>query len=107
MIQSSSSGPYYEFIYENNSFFREAALRPAGGSMIAEIFDVGTRGTANGIFNWGVYLGIGLTFTLGNYVAPANILTEQGWRSAFVIGSMPGLLIAALMACLSDPRSKR
>ena len=43
-------------------------MRPAGGSLIAEIFDVETRGKANGIFNWGVYFGIGLTFTLGNYV---------------------------------------
>ena len=54
--------------------------------MLAEIFDLETRGKANGVFNWGVYFGIGLTFTLGNYIAPANILTEQGWRSAFVIG---------------------
>ena len=53
-------------------------MRPAGGSLIAEIFDVETRGKANGIFNWGVYFGIGLTFTLGNYVFQQKIFNAAG-----------------------------
>ena len=32
----------------------EAALRPAGGSLIAELFPPDQRGIANGIFSWGV-----------------------------------------------------
>jgi hypothetical protein len=34
--------------------------------VIAELFDASTRGVANGIFSWGVYIGYGLTFTLVN-----------------------------------------
>ena len=33
---------------------REAALRPAGGSLIAEMCPPEQRGIANGIFSWGV-----------------------------------------------------
>ena len=57
----------------NGSIFREAALRPAAGSMIPEIFESSIRGTANGIFSWGIYWGYGLTFTLGNYLAPLDL----------------------------------
>ena len=32
----------------------EAAIRPAGGSLIAELFQSKQRGIANGIFSWGV-----------------------------------------------------
>ena len=53
--------------------YREAALRPAAGSMIPEIFESSIRGTANGIFSWGIYWGYGMTFTLGNYLAPLDL----------------------------------
>lgn len=84
----------------------EAALRPATSSLFMELFDQSTRGQANGIFSWGIYIGYGLTFTLGNYVAPADIL-GYGWRSAFVIGCSPGVIIAIFMYFLKDPRSER
>ena len=60
------------YIY-NNQFYSEAALRPAAGSMIPEIFKPSIRGTANGIFSWGIYWGYGLTFVLGNYLAPLDL----------------------------------
>ena len=68
------------FIFDSNTKneltrrFREAALRPAAGSMIPEIFESSIRGTANGIFSWGIYWGYGMTFTLGNYLAPLDLL---------------------------------
>ena len=71
--------------------------------MIAEMFDVSTRGVANGIFSWGVYIGYGLCFTLGNYVGPADIL-GYGWRSAFVVGCAPGIVVAVLLFFVADPR---
>jgi MFS family permease len=71
--------------------------------VIAELFDTSTRGVANGFFSWGVYIGYGLTFTLGNYVAPANIL-DYGWRSAFFVGCAPGIIIGVLLIFVSDPR---
>ena len=58
---------------ELTRLFREAALRPAAGSMIPEVFESSIRGTANGIFSWGIYWGYGMTFTLGNYLAPLDL----------------------------------
>ena len=63
---------YLDFEYQLFDF-REAALRPAAGSMIPEIFESSIRGTANGIFSWGIYWGYGMTFTLGNYLAPLDL----------------------------------
>lgn len=83
----------------------EAACRPSSGSLIAEMFDTSTRGVANGIFSWGVYIGYGLTFTLGNYLAPADLL-GFGWRAAFVVGCAPGVIVALFLFFLKDPRSK-
>ena len=68
----------YRYLYSKNSinhkyYRREAALRPAAGSMIPEIFKPSIRGTANGIFSWGIYWGYGLTFAFGNYLAPLDL----------------------------------
>ena len=111
-------------------FFREAACRPASGSLIAEMFESSSRGVANGkdklnsthanstndvctypptyklfclgIFSWGVYIGYGLTFTLGNYLQ--DIGDFSGWRLAFVIGCVPGFIVAFLLFFVKDPR---
>ena len=65
---------FYDNLYcPKNQFDSEAALRPAAGSMIPEIFKPSIRGTANGIFSWGIYWGYGLTFVLGNYLAPLDL----------------------------------
>jgi len=82
----------------------EAALRPAAGSMIPEIFGSSIRGTANGIFSWGIYWGYGLTFTLGNYLAPLDLFGNNGWRSTFIIGCAPGVIVAIFLFFYSDPR---
>jgi len=52
----------------------------------------------------GHLLGDGLTFTLGNYLAPADVL-GYGWRSAFVIGCAPAVIIALLIFFLEEPRN--
>ena len=54
------------------------------------MFDSSTRGVANGIFSWGVYIGYGMTFLLGNYVGKMQLFGDyvEGWRAAFIIGTM-------------------
>ena len=64
---------FFDNDMDPNQFYSEAALRPAAGSMIPEIFKPSIRGTANGIFSWGIYWGYGLTFVLGNYLAPLDL----------------------------------
>ena len=56
----------------------------------------------SGIFSWGVYIGYGLTFTLGNYLQ--DIGDFSGWRLAFVIGCVPGFIVAFLLFFVKDPR---
>ena len=68
------------------------------------MFDPSTRGVANGIFSWGTYIGYGLTFVLGNYAAPADIL-GHGWRSTFVIGCAWGVPLGIVIFLYRDPRS--
>ena len=78
-------------------------MRPIGGSLLAELFDPSTRGVANGIFSWGVYIGYGLTFVIGNYVPDADIL-GTGWRAAHVLGCCWGIPIGIIIFFLRDPR---
>eukprot|EP00092_Neocalanus_flemingeri_P009696 GFUD01010442.1.p1 GENE.GFUD01010442.1~~GFUD01010442.1.p1 ORF type:complete len:486 (+),score=62.98 GFUD01010442.1:259-1716(+) len=82
----------------------EAALRPAGGSLIAEMFSAEQRGVANGIFSWGVYFGYGFSFLFGIYLTQLNVL-GYGWRATYVIAGLPGILIAAALLVIDDPRT--
>jgi len=81
----------------------EAALRPAGGSLIAEMFSAEQRGIANGIFSWGVYFGYGFSFLFGIYLTQFNVL-GYGWRATYIIAGLPGILIAAALLVVDDPR---
>ncbi len=78
-------------------------MRPLGGSLIADLFDPNTRGLANGIFSWGVYIGYGLNFIFGDYVAPEDI-GGYDWRSTFIFGCVPGIPIGIIIFFLTDPR---
>jgi len=73
------------------------------GSLIADLFDPKTRGVANGIYSWGVYIGYGLTFVFGNYVAPEDLLGYD-WRSVFILGSSWGIPLGFLIFFVPDPK---
>lgn len=78
-------------------------MRPVAGSFLAELFDPSTRGVANGIFSWGVYIGYGLTFVIGNYVPDANIFGYT-WEPGFIIGCVLGIPIAIIIFFYEDPK---
>jgi len=82
----------------------EAAIRPAGGSLIAEMFSAQQRGIANGIFSWGVYFGYGFSFLFGIYLTQFNVL-GYGWRATYVIAGLPGIFISAALLVIDDPRT--
>ena len=81
-------------------------MRPAGGSLIAEIFSERQRGVANGIFSWGVYIGYALSFLFGLYLTDLNLL-GQGWRASFVLAGLPGLILSPALLLISDPRTSQ
>ena len=71
--------------------------------MIADLFDPSTRGLANGILSWGVYIGYGLAFIIGNYVPEAD-WGGYGWRPVYLVGCTLGIPIAILVFLKHDPR---
>ena len=70
----------------------EAGCSPPAHSMIADYFPPEQRSTAMGIYTVGITLGIMMAYLLGGWVAQ-NI----GWREAFMIVGLPGLLLAVLV----------
>src|ERR1051325_6465982 len=67
--------------------------------MISDAFPSEQRGSRLAIFNAAVPVGSAL-----GYVAGAILAARFGWRAAFMIVGAPGLLLAALMPQLTEPR---
>jgi predicted MFS family arabinose efflux permease len=71
--------------------FGEAGTLPAGNSIIADLFPPERRATATAILGSGVNVGLLVAYLAGGYVAQ-----QYGWRDAFLLAGMPGVLIALL-----------
>ena len=67
------------------------------------MFPTKQRGIANGIFSWGVYLGYGVSFLFGIYLTKLDVL-GYGWRSTYVLASIPGLSVALTLLLVEEPR---
>lgn len=80
----------------------EAALNPAAHSLIADYFPPNRRATALAIFNIGGNVGVMLGFFAGGWIGETF-----GWRQAFMVVGLPGLLVALLarLTLLDPPRS--
>jgi len=70
----------------------EAGCSPAAHSLIADYYPPKQRSTAMGIFTLGISLGIMIAYLAGGWVAQ-NI----GWREAFFMVGLPGLLLALVV----------
>jgi predicted MFS family arabinose efflux permease len=70
----------------------EAGCSPPAHSMIADYFPPEKRSTAMGIYTMGISAGIMTAYLAGGWVAQ-NI----GWREAFFVVGIPGLLLAAIV----------
>lgn len=70
----------------------ESAAAPTSMSMIADLFPKTRRSTAIGIFWTSTALGTAMSLIIGGIVA-----VNYGWRAAFFIAGLPGLLVAALL----------
>jgi MFS family permease len=94
----------------------QAALTPAGYSLISDAFEKRRLGLALGIFTTGGAIGTGLSLVLGGYVIGA--LSRHGdfqlpllgvlhpWQLTFVLLAIPGLLISIVMAAMPNPLRK-
>lgn len=70
----------------------EAGCSPPAHSMIADYFPAEKRSTALGIYSLGIPVGILFGFFVGGHINEMF-----GWRVAFFIVGVPGLLLAVLM----------
>lgn len=70
----------------------EAGSGPPSHSMIADMYPPEKRAAAMGIYSLGINFGILIGFLVGGWVSQ-----WYGWRAAFMLVGVPGLLIAALV----------
>jgi MFS family permease len=76
----------------------ESSCAPAGQTILSDYFPPAKRSTILALFNCGVPIGHGLGLYLGGYIAQ-----HWGWRWAFYLLGIPGLLLALLVATLKEP----
>jgi MFS family permease len=81
----------------------EAGGSPPAYSMISDIFPQQDRATAYGVYGMGLNLGILAGFLTGGWVNQFF-----GWRVAFFVAGIPGVLLALLVrATLAEPQRRQ
>jgi MFS family permease len=76
----------------------EAGYYPAGTSLLGDYFPSKARARAMSIWGAGTAVGIAVGFAGGGYVA-----MHYGWRAAFLMTAVPGLIFAVLAFTLREP----
>jgi predicted MFS family arabinose efflux permease len=76
----------------------EAACAPASQSLIGDLYAPQRRARAMAIFMLGLPLGIAVAYVFAGYIG-----THWGWRPAFFLACIPGLLLAALTFTIREP----
>ena len=69
----------------------EAGCSPPAHSLITDLYGAGSRATALSIYSLGIPLGMMFGAIAGGWIAD-----ELGWRQAFVIVGLPGVVLAVL-----------
>jgi MFS family permease len=90
----------------------EAALTPAALSLIADYFPPVRRGRAMSIFYMGAVIGSGAATTIGALILRRLdgglqlpfLQSLAPWQAMFVLSGVPGILIAALLLTVHEPR---
>jgi predicted MFS family arabinose efflux permease len=81
----------------------EAGSQPASTALVADLFPQGRRASALSLLLVSTPVGSFLGLLLGGYVG-----TLWGWRAAFLVAGVPGLILAVVMvATTRDPKFAR
>lgn len=77
----------------------ESAATPPSYSLIADLYPRASRSSATGLFTTGTAVGSAIGLALGGWVGQT-----YGWRLAFILIGLPGVLVAALiLTTLKEP----
>lgn len=82
--------------------FGQAVTDPSGSSLLADFYGIERRGKAYSIQQCLIYVGLGLGLAIGSFFG--THFAHYGWRLAFGVSILPGLLIAYLCWRLPEPR---
>ena len=109
-----ATGFYSFFIARMGVGLGEAALSPPAHSLLSDTFSQQKLPTVMAMFTLGIPLGIGISYSLGGWVyawvdAQQRLMLPmlgeiKPWQATFMIVGAPGLLLAALIFCLSEPK---
>ncbi|MCH1579432.1 MAG: MFS transporter [Luminiphilus sp.] len=78
----------------------EAGGTPPAHSMISDYFPPSSRGTALSFYSMGIYVGVLFGFAAGGWIAE-----NFGWRNAFFVIGIPGILYAfAVLWVVKEPK---
>lgn len=96
---SGLAGSYFQLLGGRAAVgIGEAAYVTIASSLLADYFPRRTRGRAFAIFNMAIPVGAALGYIVGGVVR-----AHYGWRAAFYVAGVPGILLAAWMFRLPDP----
>jgi MFS family permease len=76
----------------------EASCAPAGQALIGDLYPAEKRARAMGIFMMGLPLGLFASYLLSGAIAEA-----WGWRAAFFVACLPGLILAVAALKIREP----
>jgi MFS family permease len=91
----------------------EASLGPAAYSLITDYFPAHRRGTAQGVYSMGIYIGGGLALVFGGMAIAVFsrqplwdlpvIGAVRWWQVVFLVVGFAGLLVVSLMLTVREP----
>ncbi|MFD1149008.1 MFS transporter [Saccharothrix hoggarensis] len=77
----------------------EASYAPAANSLIADLFPAHKRSRAVAVFQFGLPLGLVLSF----FTTGAIVEAFGSWRAPFVVAAIPGLLVGVALFFIREP----
>lgn len=77
----------------------EASCAPGSTSLIGDLFPARSRARALSVYMMGLPAGLALS-----YMVSGTVAQHYGWRFAFYVAGIPGLLLAALTLLLREPQ---
>src|SRR5215211_4493974 len=87
------------FVFRLGVGVGEASCAPAASSLIGDLFPARGRGRAMSVFMLGLPVGVALSFAASGVIARA-----YGWRAAFYVAGLPGLLCALAVLFVREPK---